>query len=115
MKKLIIDFDQFVNEMYMGPANGAKSTADHMIKQQKLGYYPKAVSSEPGGFGNGGNSGAPEVAEDRTPTPLSQRLGNIEPEAYPSSAGQDFAITQPGSAIVSHDNMRGEPKLTTIR
>jgi hypothetical protein len=32
---------------------------------------------------------------------MSDRLGDIEPEAYPSSGGQDFKVTQPGSAQLS--------------
>ena len=110
--KNIKSFTAFVNEMYMGPADGAKSVADFNKKQKSLGYYPDAVSSEVGGPGNPG-----EVAEDETPTPLSQRLGNIEPDvdSYPSAGGQDFTITQPGSGVVSSNNMRGEPILTNIR
>ena len=105
-------FNQFVNEMYMGPADGAKYVADFRKKQKSLGYYPDAVSAEVGGPGNPG-----EVAEEEVPTPLSKRLGNIEPDvdSYPSDAGQDFTIKQPGSVGISYNNMRGEPKLTNIQ
>ena len=106
--KNIKSFNEFVNEMYMGPANGAKSVEDFRKKQMELGYYPDAVSAEVGGPGNPG-----DVAEEEGPTMLSQRLGDIEPsaEAYPSSAGQNFNIQQPGSKHISTNNMRGEPKL----
>jgi len=108
---VVESFDTFINEMYMGPADGKGSFDDHQKKQQ--GYYKDAVSAEPGGFGNGGNSGAPAgaVGEDG-PTMMSDRLGDIEADGYPSAEGQDFKITQPGTTIVSHDNMRGEPMLT---
>lgn len=98
-------FNQFVNEMYSGPADGAKYVKSFNDKQKELGYYPDAVGSEPGSPGN------PAVGEDVSM--MSDRLGDIEPEAYPSSGGQNFKITQPGTVVTSHDNMRGEPKLTT--
>jgi len=104
--KNVKTFADFVNEMYEGPADGAKSVADFFKKQKDLGHYPDAVSAEVGGPGNPG-----EVAEDGTPTMLSTRLGDIEPEAYPSSAGQVAQIQQPGSKHISTNNMRGEPKL----
>jgi len=110
--KNINTFDEFVNEMYSGPADGAKSFADFQAKQKKLGYYPNAVSAEVGGPGNPG-----EVAEEEGPTMLSKRLGDIEPDGsghYPSQGGQDFTITQPGTSVVSTNNMRGEPILTNL-
>ena len=112
-------FNQFVNEnSFMSvPADSAKIVKK--FNDVQTGYNKDAVSAEPGGFGNGGNAGAPAVGEDG-PTMLSKRLGDIEPvlddngnpEKVPSSAGQVDKITQPGTTIVSHDNMRGEPMLT---
>ncbi len=32
---------------------------------------------------------------------MSTRLGDIEPDGYPSAAGQDFKITQPGSKEIA--------------
>ncbi len=104
-------YNDFVNEMWFSgaiPADGAKSVGNHFKKQQKLTYYPDAVSAEVGGPGNPG-----EVAEEEGPTMLSRRLGDIEPDGsghYPSQAGQDYTITQPGTTITSFDNMRGEPR-----
>ena len=108
---IVKDFNTFVNEMYMGPADGAKAFSDHQKKQSGLGYYPDAVSADPAGPGNGGGAGAPSVGENDTPSMLSNRLGDIEPDGYPSAAGQDFKIQQQGSTMAgSHDNMRGEPR-----
>ena len=114
-------FEQFVNEdlgsFFMSvPADSAERV--RKFNNIQLGYNKDAVSAEPGGPGNGGNAGAPSVGEDG-PTMLSKRLGDIEPvlddngdpEMYPSSAGQVKKIVQPGTAVVSHDNMRGEPML----
>ena len=98
---IVKDFNTFLNEMYMGPADGKGAFDDHQKKQQ--GYYKDAVSAEPGGFGNGGNAGAPAVGENDSPSMMSTRLGDIEPEGYPSAAGQDYAVTQPGSAQISTD------------
>lgn len=111
---VVESFDTFINEMYMGPADGKGAFDDHQKKQ--LGYNKDAVSSDPDGFGNGGNAGAPvgAVGEDG-PTMMSDRLGDIEPEGYPSAAGQRQEITPAGSQVVSHNNMRGEPKLTNIQ
>ena len=110
--KKFIEFAAYVNEMYQGPADGAKSVADFRKKQASLTSNKDAVSSEVGGPGN-----PAAVAEEETPTPLSKRLGNIEPDvdSYPSAGGQDFTVTQPGSGVVSSNNMRGEPILTNIR
>lgn len=110
-------YNEFINEdsglmMFSIPADGAKLTKEFQDKQKKLGHYPKAVSSEVGGPGN-----PEEVAEETGPTMMSQRLGDIEPDGsgrYPSEGGQDFKITQPGTAVVSHNNMRGEPKITGL-
>ena len=114
-------YNQFVNEsdglmMFSIPADGKKSNKEFNDKQKQLGYYPKAVSAEVGGPGNPGE--AEEVEED-TPTMLSQRLGDIEPDGsgrYPSQGGQDMKITQPGSVGTDpgYHNMRGEPKLTNL-
>ena len=111
---VVKEFDNFVNEMYMLPADGAKAFADHKKKQLALGYYPDAVSAEAGGPGNGGGSGAPSVGENDTPSMLSTRLGDIEPDGYPSASGQSFAYTQQGTGVVSTNNMRGEPTLTNL-
>jgi len=107
-KKIIKPFDTFINEMYMGPADGAGSFTDHQNKQKKLGYYPDAVSAEAGGPGN------PGVSEEEGVTMLSKRLGDIEPDGYPSESGQSFAYTQPGTGVISQNNMRGEPILTNL-
>ena len=98
---IVESFDTFINEMYMGPADGKGAFDDHQKKQQ--GYYKDAVSSEPGGFGNGGNAGAPAVGENDSPSMMSTRLGDIEPDGYPSAAGQDFRVTQPGSKQIATD------------
>ncbi len=98
---IVKDFNSFLNEMYMGPADGKGAFDDHQKKQQ--GYYKDAVSAEPGGFGNGGNAGAPAVGENDSPSMMSTRLGDIEPEGYPSAAGQDYPVTQPGSAQIATD------------
>ena len=111
---IVKDFNTFVNEMYMGPADGAKAFADHKKKQMALGYYPDAVSAEPGGPGNGGNAGAPGVGENDSPSMMSTRLGDIEPNGYPSEAGQSFTYTQQGTGVISTNNMRGEPTLTNL-
>ena len=108
---IVKDFNTFLNEMYMLPADGAKAFADHQTKQKKLTYNPDAVSAEADGPGNGGNAGAPAVGENDSPSMMSTRLGDIEPDGYPSAAGQDFKIQQTGSTMAgSHDNMRGEPR-----
>jgi len=91
--KNIESFDTFINEMYSGPADGAKYVKSFNDKQSNLGYFPNAVGSEEGSPGN------PAVGEDVSM--MSDRLGDIEPEAYPSSGGQDFKVTQPGSAQLS--------------
>ncbi len=98
---VVESFDTFINEMYMGPADGKGAFDDHQKKQQ--GYYKDAVSAEPGGFGNGGNAGAPAVGENDSPSMMSTRLGDIEPEGYPSAAGQDYTVTQPGSKQIATD------------
>jgi hypothetical protein len=100
---IVKDFNTFLNEMYMGPADGAKAFSDHQKKQSTLGYNKDAVSAEPGGFGNGGNAGAPAVGENDSPSMMSTRLGDIEPDGYPSAAGQDFKVTQPGSKQIATD------------
>ena len=107
---IIKDFDSFVNEMYMGPADGAKSFADHQKKQSSLGYYPDAVSAEAGGPGNPAPSA---VGEEQTPTMLSIRLGDIEPEGYPGAGGQKYSVEQPGGWTTGTppSNMRGEPMI----
>ena len=114
---IVKDFDSFVNEMYMGPADGAGYVKSFNQKQDKLTYNPKAVSAEPGGFGNGGNAGAPAVGENDSPSMLSNRLGDIEPEGYPSAAGQEYGITQPGTYTTGTQpwNMRGEPTIQKSR
>jgi hypothetical protein len=113
---IIESFDTFITEMYMGPADGAASVKKFNNRQEKLSYDPEAVSADPEGFGNGGNAGAPAgaVGEDG-PTMMSDRLGDIEPEGYPSAAGQRQEITPAGAQVVSHNNMRGEPKLTNMQ
>ena len=98
---IIESFDTFITEMYMGPADGKGAFDDHQKKQQ--GYYKDAVSAEPGGFGNGGNAGPPAVGENDSPSMMSTRLGDIEPSGYPSAAGQDFKVTQPGSKQIATD------------
>ena len=110
---IVKDFNTFVNEMYMGPADGAKAFSDHQKKQASLGYNKDAVSAEPGGFGNGGNAGAPAVGENDSPSMMSTRLGDIEPDGYPSAAGQEYSVVQPGTYTTGTQpsNMRGEPTI----
>lgn len=98
---IVKDFNTFLNEMYMGPADGAGYVKGFNKKQ--LGYNKDAVSAEPGGFGNGGNAGPPVVGENDSPSMMSDRLGDIEPDGYPSAAGQDFKVTQPGSKQIATD------------
>ena len=118
-KSIVESFDTFITEMYMGPADGAGSVKKFNNRQEKLSHDPKAVSADPEGFGNGGNSGAPTdtvgAIGEEGPTMMSDRLGDIEPEGYPSAAGQDAAITPANAQVVSHNNMRGEPKLTNMQ
>jgi len=99
-------FQKFVNEdLSFLPSDSAERV--RKFNNIQLGYNKDAVSAEP------------SVGEDG-PTMLSKRLGDIEPvlddngnpEMFPSSLGQVKQITQPGTTIVSHDNMRGEPMLT---
>ena len=111
---IVESFDTFINEMYMGPADGAGAVKSFNDKQKKLSHNPDAVSAEPGGFGNGGNAGAP-VGENDSPSMMSDRLGDIEPEGYPSEAGQEYGVTPPSAPVINHNNMRGEPKITNIQ
>jgi len=111
---IVKEFDDFINEMYMGPADGKASVKAFNDKQQKLTHNPNAVSSDPSGFGNGGNAGAP-VGENDSPSMMSDRLGDLEPDGYPSGAGHRYPVSPQESPVMSHNNMRGEPKLTTIQ